>query len=170
MNPAINLAEVLAKHAQWLRGDPAGARANLTGADLTDANLTRANLADAYLAGANLAGANLAGADLAGADLTRANLTDADLAGAYLAGANLTPSYRIASLCFGGWAVTVYPTETQIGCKRHPNADWLAWEDDAPEIAAMHADAAAWWRRHRLVVQAVIRDVMQDAEKAKETP
>ena len=145
MNPAINLAEVLAKHAQWLRGDPAGARANLTGADLTDANLTRANLADAYLAGANLAGA-------------------------YLAGANLTPSYRIASLCFGGWAVTVYPTETQIGCKRHPNADWLAWEDDAPEIAAMHADAAAWWRRHRLVVQAVIRDVMQDAEKAKETP
>ena len=51
------LAEILAKHKKWRRGEADGARADL---------------ADAYLAGANLAGADLAGADLAGAYLADA--------------------------------------------------------------------------------------------------
>jgi hypothetical protein len=97
------LSEILAKHAEWLRGAAGGTRAYLTGADLAGANLTDANLTDAdltgaYLTGADLAGANLTDAYLAGAYLTGANLTDAyladaDLTGADLAGANLTDAY-----------------------------------------------------------------------------
>ena len=84
------LATILHKHAAWLRGDPTGARANLTGADLTAANLTGANLTGANLTGANLTGANLAWANLTGANLARADLTEADLTGANLTWANLT--------------------------------------------------------------------------------
>lgn len=109
---------------------------------------------------ANLQGANLQGADLHGADLQGADLHGANLQGANLRYANLPAVYRIASLCFGGWSITVTPTETQIGCERHPNASWLAWAADAPEIAAMHIDAAVWWARHREAVCAVIKDVM----------
>ena len=82
--PSINLPEVLRLHALWLRGDPAGCRAILAGANLTSADLTSADLT-----GANLVGANLTGADLVDADLAGANLADADLAGANLTGANL---------------------------------------------------------------------------------
>ena len=61
----MNLPEILASHATWLRTNgEEGKRARLADADLTDA----------YLAGANLAGANLAGANLTGANLTGATL------------------------------------------------------------------------------------------------
>jgi hypothetical protein len=96
---------------------------------------------------ANLRGANLSGANLRGADLSDALLPI---------------GYRIASLCFGGWPVMVTPEQTVIGCQQHPNSAWLSWEADAPEIAEMHEDAAAWWRRHREAVCAVIRDVRQE--------
>ncbi len=82
---------------------------------------------------------------------------------ANLSGADLPTGFRVASLCFGGWPVTVTPSTTTIGCREHPNTAWLAWSVDAPEIAAMHANAAEWWRRHREAVCAVIRDVMQEA-------
>ena len=98
------------------------------------------------------------------ANLQGANLQGANLQGANLRYANLPAVYRIASLCFGGWSITVTPTETQIGCERHPNASWLAWAADAPEIAAMHIDAAVWWARHREAVCAVIRDVMGEEQ------
>ena len=49
----VELAKVLASHAEWLAGG-AGARANLTGANLTGADLTGANLRGVYLTGANL--------------------------------------------------------------------------------------------------------------------
>jgi uncharacterized protein YjbI with pentapeptide repeats len=92
------LKEILEKHKLWRIGDPAGARANLAGADLVGAdlvgaNLVGANFADAYLARADLAGAYLARADLAGAYLARANLAGANLAGADLARANLADAY-----------------------------------------------------------------------------
>ncbi|MEK9725782.1 MAG: pentapeptide repeat-containing protein, partial [Rhodospirillaceae bacterium] len=98
------------------------------------------------------------------ADLRDADLRDADLRHANLCGAELPPGYRIASLCFGGWPVTATPTTTTIGCESHPNESWLGWSVDAPEIEAMHPEAAAWWRRHREAVCAVIRDVMQREE------
>ena len=106
----------------------------------------------------------LIGADLRDADLRHADLRYADLCGANLCGAELPPGYRIASLCFGGWPVTATPTTTTIGCESHPNESWLGWSVDAPEIEAMHPEAAAWWRRHREAVCAVIRDVMQREE------
>jgi hypothetical protein len=99
MTPS-ELAETLRLHELWLRGDPAGTRANLTsanlyradltGADLTRADLTRADLARANLYRADLTDATLAGADLTWANLTGADLTRANLAGAHLSGANLT--------------------------------------------------------------------------------
>jgi hypothetical protein len=146
----------------------------LIGADLRDANLRHANLCGAELRVADLRDANLIGADLRDADLRGADLRDANLRGAYLrdadlcganlCGAELPPGYRIASLCFGGWPVTATPTTTTIGCESHPNESWLGWSVDAPEIEAMHPEAAAWWRRHREAVCAVIRDVMQREE------
>ena len=126
-------------HAKWRRMEKGGERLVLIGADLRDANLRGAYLRDADLCGANLCGANLCGAEL-------------------------PPGYRIASLCFGGWPVTATPTTTTIGCESHPNESWLGWSVDAPEIEAMHPEAAAWWRRHREAVCAVIRDVMQREE------
>ena len=142
--------------------------ANLRGADLSGADLRGANLRGADLCGAGLSGANLSGADLSdaglrGTDLSGADLRGTDLRGANLSGAVLPAGYAIASLCFGGWSVTVTPTTTTIGCQSHASTQWLAWAVDAPEIAAMHEDASAWWRRHRDAVHAVIRDVMHGA-------
>src|SRR3990167_6965328 len=103
----VELAKVLASHAEWLAGG-AGARANLTGANLTGADLTGADLRGADLTGAYLGGANLTGADLTGANLrgvylrgvylTGANLTGADLRGVYLTGANLDPAWTIYTI------------------------------------------------------------------------
>jgi len=89
------LAAILAAHADWLRGESGGTRADLRGADLTradlrGADLTRADLTGADLRGADLTGADLRGADLTGADLRGADLTRADLTGADLRGAVLT--------------------------------------------------------------------------------
>ncbi len=87
------LAEIVAKHRKWRRGEEGGARANLAGANLANADLANADLADANLADADLTGAYLANADLANAYLAGANLADADLAGANLAGADLANAY-----------------------------------------------------------------------------
>ena len=81
-------------HAAWLRGEPGGVRANLSGANLSDADLSGAALRGAALRGAALRGANLSAADLRdadliGVDLRGANLSAADLSGANLRGANL---------------------------------------------------------------------------------
>lgn len=141
-------------HAKWRRMEKGGERLVLIDADLRGADLRHADLRHADLIGADLRDANLRGA----------YLRDADLCGANLCGAELPPGYRIASLCFGGWPVTATPTTTTIGCESHPNESWLGWSVDAPEIEAMHPEAAAWWRRHREAVCAVIRDVMQREE------
>jgi hypothetical protein len=94
-----DLTNILTRHAQWLRCEEGGERANLTGARLAGAILTDAELSGARLAGADLTGAiltraelrraDLSGARLAGAILTRAILTDADLTGAILTRAEL---------------------------------------------------------------------------------
>lgn len=116
----MNIKDILDKHAAWIRGEPEGVKADLTGANLSKANLTGANLSGAKLlrtnlskanlskanlsgahlfgadlskaglSGANLSKANLPAADLAGADLPAADLSKANLSGADLSGANLT--------------------------------------------------------------------------------
>ena len=167
------LAQVVELHAAWLGNREGGKRADLRGADLCGANLCDADLCDAdlrganlcgaNLCGANLRGANLCGANLRGANLCGANLCDADLCGANLCGANLCGAnlpkdQRIASLCFGGWGITVTPEWTAIGCQQHPNADWLKWEP--ADVATFAETASEWWAKHKDAVRAVIRDVM----------
>ena len=85
----MNILDILDKHAAWLRGEPEGVKADLTGADLSkadlsEANLSWANLSEAHLTGANLSKANLSKANLSGADLAGANLSGADLSGGNL--------------------------------------------------------------------------------------
>ena len=89
------LVSILNKHKMWLRNDPKGERAYLTGANLREADLRGADLTGAHLRKANLTGANLTGAnlrevDLTGANLTGVNLYGVNLYGAYLREANLT--------------------------------------------------------------------------------
>ena len=96
----LELGRILEKHSLWLRGDPNGERANLSGADLREAdfggaNLSRSDLSEtrfnrANLSGANLRGCNLRGADLRLADLRGADLSMTDLSGAILCSANLS--------------------------------------------------------------------------------
>ena len=88
---AKQLAEILDKHAKWLRGEDGGVRANLGRADLSCADLRDANLGGAYLDGANLRDAYLSGADLRGANLSGADLCDADLSAANVSGGELPP-------------------------------------------------------------------------------
>ena len=89
------LKEILDKHLKWLRDEPGGSRADLSGAylrgaDLRDANLRDANLRGANLSCADLSGADLRGSDLRGSNLRGANLSCADLSCADLSGANLS--------------------------------------------------------------------------------
>ena len=76
------LNEILEKHYLWLKNDPSGVRADLSGANLYYANLSDADLSGANLYYADLSGANLYYADLSGADLRDANLRDANLSDA----------------------------------------------------------------------------------------
>ena len=84
----MNLRDILDKHNAWLRGEPDGVQANLSGADFFGANLSRANLSRANLSRADFFGANLSRADFFGANLSRANLSGANLSGANLSGAD----------------------------------------------------------------------------------
>ena len=68
----MDFIDILEKHDAWLRGEPEGVKADLTGADLTGADLTGANLSWANLSRADLSGANLSWANLSRADLSRA--------------------------------------------------------------------------------------------------
>lgn len=139
------LKEIIRLHGLYLRGESGGKRAYLSGADLSGADLSGANLSGAYLSGANLSGANLSGADLRYANLSGAK------------------DGAIARLDFSGWSICVRSDETTIGCQWHSNDKWLSWSPESPEIAAMHQDAADWWRVHGDAVKAVIRCVMTKA-------
>ncbi len=83
------LNAVLASHALYLKGDPAGACADLRGAYLSGANLRSADLSGANLRSADLRSADLRSADLSGANLRSANLRSANLRSADLYGADL---------------------------------------------------------------------------------
>ena len=78
------LKEILDLHWKYLRGEPDGQRAYLSGADLGGADLCGADLRDAYLSGADLRDASLRDADLCRADLSGADLRDANLRGTIL--------------------------------------------------------------------------------------
>ena len=94
----MNILDILDKHAAWLRGEPEGVKADLTGANLTGADLTGANLSGGNLSKADLSGANLFWANLTGADLSKANLSGADLSAANLSEAHLSKALNIDTL------------------------------------------------------------------------
>jgi hypothetical protein len=159
----IDLPKILAAHALWLAGEPAGVRADLRGVDLRgvdlsgvdlsgvdlsgtnlcDSNLSGVNLRGADLLGAHLVGAKLVGADLIGADLRDANFCGADFSGAYLRSAKL-PTHtvcdgQIATFCLSYWAMTTPDDKgqrwLQYGCETHTLDDW---DRLAGDLAAEH--------------------------------
>ena len=93
-----DIKKIIEKHAEWIKGNEEGVRADLShlcleDADLRYVDLRWANLSSADLRSANLGGAYLRGADLGGANLRGAYLRGADLSGAYLRGADLSSAY-----------------------------------------------------------------------------
>jgi uncharacterized protein YjbI with pentapeptide repeats len=83
------LKAALEAHEKWLKGEPGGTRANLTGAFLRGADLMFADLRGAILENADLANAKMFHANLKEADLTGADFYCADMEGADLTGANV---------------------------------------------------------------------------------
>ncbi len=126
-----NLLRVLAAHHAWLRGEPGGERADLSGLDLTDVDMKGTDLTDADFAGADLSGADLResrlvrtnlrqaflrGADLRESNLTGADLSEADLRDCDLRGARLdsTDFWRAN---FRGCAIEPQTLHRALGCK-----------------------------------------------------
>ena len=144
----MNIKDILDKHAAWLRGEPEGVKAdltgaNLTGADLSKADLSKANLSEAHLSGAdlskadlskaNLSEAHLSGADLFGANLSKANLSGADLSkanlsGAHLFGANLSWADLSGAHLFG--ANLSKANLSWANLSKALNIDTLSWDSN----------------------------------------
>ncbi len=88
-------------HKAWVNGEPAGVKADLSGAALSGANLRRADLSEADLSDADLSEANLSGTDLRWANLKDADLSGANLSGADLRWAKLNDAYLIGASLSG---------------------------------------------------------------------
>ena len=129
----MDFIDILEKHDAWLRGEPEGVKADLTGADLTGADLTGANLSWANLSRADLSGANLSVADLTEADLSRADLTGADLTEADLTGADLTGanlSWANLSKADLSGANLPWANLSRADLSRALNIDTLLWDSN----------------------------------------
>ena len=99
-----DLNTIIQLHEKWLRREPGGKKANLSGANLSSADLRGADLSDADLRGADLFDADLRDADLSDADLSDADLSGADLSGADLSHADLRyADLRGANVDFSSW-------------------------------------------------------------------
>ena len=59
-----DLNTIIQLHEKWLRREPGGKKANLSGANLSSADLRGADLSDADLSGADLSDADLRGANV----------------------------------------------------------------------------------------------------------
>ena len=133
------LKEIIEKHRAWLLAEEGGECANLEDASLEDANLEDANLRGANLRGANLRGANLWGANLRGANLW-------GCAGNH----NQIKSLFISEL----WPITYTSEYLQIGCQRHPIADW--WDFSDGEISRMDRKALEFWNEFKDFLRSTI--------------
>ena len=85
-----DIKKIIEKHAEWIKGNEEGVRADLSHLCLEDADLRYVDLRWANLRGTDLRSANLRGTDLSGADLYGTDLSSADLSSAYLSSANLS--------------------------------------------------------------------------------
>lgn len=172
------LDKIITAHGRWLRDEPGGVLANLSGmglsgmdlsgldlrganlswANLFGSNLSNANLRWANLRWANLHRANLHRADLREADLYRADLRKADLRWADLRETNLRETVgnmeEIKSLQLDLYGITYTNEVMAIGCQQHSIADWWEFTDD--EIASMDEGALHWWRNWKPFLQQII--------------
>ena len=128
------LKTILEQHAEWLKDNSTGKRA-----DLSDANLRYANLRDANLRRADLRGADLCGANLRRANLSGANLCDADLRGADLCCANLRGT-GLVIVQSEHYTVHICKESVRAGCQVHSAKEWLAFSEE--EIRAMDGQEA----------------------------
>lgn len=74
------LDEILEKHIKWLRKDPAGERADMSGtdvreADMREADMNGANMRESDMRGAYMHWANMSGANMSGANIDFASFT-----------------------------------------------------------------------------------------------
>lgn len=135
------IKQVLRLHGLWIKNDPKGQKAILTGADLSGASLRYASLSDASLLNANLEDADLgradlSGADLEGADLTNANLRYANLGRADLSDANLSDAILTGADLFGA----IFDKETKFPEGFDPVAHGmiLGEEEEVSAVLAKH--------------------------------
>ena len=173
----VKLTEILEKHKLWLEGGEGGEHANLRSADLSTADLSYADLRYADLRYADLRSANLSSADLRSADLSYADLSYADLRSANLRSADLSDLISIGhtsgnmeelkSLFLETWPITYTAEVMQIGCEKHPIADWWAFDDG--RIALMDSEALEWWKKWKPVIQQIIELSPATPTKREET-
>jgi hypothetical protein len=121
---------------------------NLNGVHLSGAMLSMLDLSWIHLRDADLSRADLKGANFSGADLKGANFSDADL------NAVVGNMREIKSMQVDTWSVVWTADTLQIGCQRHPIADW--WEFDDDKIAKMDERALPWWRKWKPLLQSII--------------
>ena len=129
---ATEIARALAAHMLWLKGDPAGSRADLRGADMRGADMRGASLRDA-----DMRGADMRDVDMRGASLRHAILSGANLHGAF--GFFDVEPHRVAHVGVAhadGWRVVT-------GCCR-----WFTvadardhWRDNPDALARDYSDA-----------------------------
>ena len=119
----MNIKDILDKHAAWLRGEPEGVKADLTGANLSWAKLLRTNLTGADLSKADLSGANLFEAHLSWAKLLRTNLSGSNLFESNLSVAHL--SWANLSGANLSWA-----NLSRADLSRALNIDTLLWDSN----------------------------------------
>jgi hypothetical protein len=141
--------------------------ADLSYADLRHASLSCSGLSNAKLHSADLSYADLSCSDLSYADLSHAKLRSADLSRADLSCSDLSyADLRDACLLATGnmvnvksanadiWHIAYTHDILQIGCQRHPIAEWWAFDDK--EIELMDGRASAWWAVWKPILQAMI--------------
>ena len=167
------LTMTTAQHRAWLRGEPAGVRANLSDADLGGAYLSDADLGGAYLGDADLSGAEIAGTCLDPAApvpaLTDEEITAAglELDGPWVLGWRTARSMHVGSTVYAPGSVHVAPwfsVDAATPC--HPgiylaSLAWLAQEFGSSSCAvvrcrALRAElvhASDKWRARRLWIQ-----------------
>lgn len=152
----------------------------LSYADLSLANLSQTDCSNVDFSSANLSFAKCHEADFTDSMLVDANLTKCDftearflrthfkgaiirhtiLTATHIADSDIHTITKIATLCFGGWPVTVRERNTTIGCVTSSNEQWLSYPPQGcREIFEMDVKATEWWIKYSTAVCAVIRAV-----------
>lgn len=132
MSEVVDVQLILDLHAQWLRGEPGGKKADFRKADL--------------------GGADFRWADCRKADFREADFREADLCGADFREADLSGAGLII-LQTDIWTCYIQKESIRIGCQYHAANDWFSFSDD--KINEMDRRALAWWKRWKPAIQAV---------------